>query len=485
MRATPIAVVLAGLPGLAAAHSFGQLYTLPVPFWLYAWTAAAALIVSFLIAGIFLTTGGPAPATPRQRDFPHRLPAWLWRALQALSLAGLLICMATGLFGTRQSYANLNMTFFWIVFVLGYAYLTAVIGNLYALINPWRSMVTGISRIAPSFGRARLVWPARLGYWPAAVLYGAFIWVELFGRTNPFTLSLWLGGYTVLNLGAAWLFGAQAWFQRGEIFAVMLRLIGRMAPVDFEGSDTTPTGRFRLRKPFSGLVGASVDHSTMLLFVLFLLSATAFDGLHETRPWVQLFWNDLYRELLSTWLGNNPMAALPAMFRIYPWWQSAWLFLSPLLYLAGYLMTIEFMRWITGRRQERGELARRFLHSLLPIVLVYHVTHYYTLIQTQGVKVIALVSDPFGFGWNLLGTATWMRGSIIPDMNLVWHTQVALLLSGHIASVVVAHLEALRVFPDRKTATLSQLPMLALMVAFTVFGLWILSLPLETVRRLD
>lgn len=81
---------------------------------------------------------------------------------------------------------------------------------------------------------------------------------------------------------------------------------------------------------------------------------------------------------------------------------------------------------------------------LLPIVLVYHVTHYYTLVQTQGVKVIALVSDPFGFGWNLFGTATWLRGSIIPDMNIVWHTQVGLLLAGHIASVVVVHLEVRR-----------------------------------------
>jgi hypothetical protein len=61
---------------------------------------------------------------------------------------------------------------------------------------------------------------------------------------------------------------------------------------------------------------------------------------------------------------------------------------------------------------------------------------------------------------------------------VVWHTQVWLILFGHIVSVYLAHLEALRVFPTRRQATLSQLPMLLLMVGFTTIGLWILSQPL-------
>jgi hypothetical protein len=118
----------------------------------------------------------------------------------------------------------------------------------------------------------------------------------------------------------------------------------------------------------------------------------------------------------------------------------------------------------------------------LPIALVYHVTHYFTLILTQGVKIVSLVSDPFGWGWNLFGTAFVFRAPILPDLGLVWHTQVALILLGHIASVWLAHLVALRVFASRRAAALSQVPMLALMVLFTVFGLWILAQPLTTMR---
>jgi hypothetical protein len=35
------------------------------------------------------------------------------------------------------------------------------------------------------------------------------------------------------------------------------------------------------------------------------------------------------------------------------------------------------------------------------------------------------------------------------------------------------------VFPDRRSAVLSQVPMLALMVLFTTAGLWILAQPID------
>lgn len=43
------------LPSTASAHSFGVVYSLPVPFWLYGWASAVTLILSFVIVGIFAT----------------------------------------------------------------------------------------------------------------------------------------------------------------------------------------------------------------------------------------------------------------------------------------------------------------------------------------------------------------------------------------------------------------------------------------------
>lgn len=453
-----------------AAHSFGVIYTLPVPFWLYAWSASAALIVSFVIVGVFATQ--PAETTPQRAD-SHRirhLPGWLLRALQVGSLASLLLCIVCGLFGTANPYGNFNMTFFWIVFVLGFAYLTAVVGDVYARISPFATL----ARALPRAGLWR--YPSTLGYTPALVFYAAFLWLELFGGGSPHTLSWALLIYTACTLLGVQLFGARDWLRYGEFFAVWLRLIARMAPIAFVDEHS---GRFHWRWPFAGLRAPQPEHWTLLLFVLFMLSSTAFDGLHETKVWVELYWITLYRELLSSWYGSNPFVAFAPMRALYQHWQLGWLLLSPWLYLTLYLAGIALMRLLLRQGHTLMQLAMRFAPSLLPIVLVYHVTHYYTLIETQGIKIIALASDPLGKGWDLFGTAGWFRRIFVPDTAVVWHVQVALILLGHIVSVYIAHMIALDLLRNRRSATLSQLPMLLLMVAFTVGGLWILSQPMK------
>lgn len=477
----PLGLLLSLLPAGAQAHSFGQIYTLPLPIWLYLWGAAAALIASFVVVGFFMHEQAPPSKTRPAACHQHRLPPVLLGLLRALSAFSLLFCIATGLLGTPSPYGNFNMTFFWIIFVLGFGYVTALVGDVYALINPWRQLSRLIARIFPHYEQGRFRYPRACAYWPALALYMGFIWIELFSRSGPWALSMVLLSYTLINLLAVWLVGAKDWFEYGEFFSVYLRLIAKMAPVEFlvePSGVVSPT--FRFRWPFSGLLGEARVSVSLLVFVLFMLSSTAFDGLHETKPWVKLFWVDLYTHVLMPWVGSNPFAAYPVMNEIYRYWQSAWLVLLPAIYLLLYLAGITLMWWVTARRFTLRSLAMRFIMSLLPIVLVYHITHYYTLIQTQGIKIIALASDPFGRGHNWFGTADWFQGANIPDTQTVWHVQVALIVLGHVIGVWAAHVEALRCFGSRRVAVLSQIPMLALMVFFTTAGLWILAQPIQS-----
>lgn len=484
-RSFPIrfAASAAALAPLSAfAHSFGRAYNLPVPFWLYAWGAAATLIASFVVVGYFASSAAPALAR-RSLDATGLLPARpLARprtlgVLRTLSVVALLVCIVTGLAGTRSPYGNFNMTFFWIWFVLGLAYLSALIGDVYALLNPWRALAGGLALAFKSYARGRVRYPVRLGYWPACAFYAAFIWIEIFGATGPYSLALMLSAYSVLNLVGAGLFGLRDWFHYCEFFGLLLRLIATMAPVDIKRE---PEGRVsaRLRWPFAGVLAAPAENPDMLVFILFMLSSTAFDGLRETAVWQRLFWLDLYQAGLKHWVGSNPLAAYPAMRELFLYWQSFWLLASPFLYLATYLVFVWLMRWCGGRAHPVRELALRFAPTLLPIALVYNITHYYTLMQTQGVKIVSLVSDPLGRGWDLFGTAHWLQRTIIPDLGTVWHVQVGLIVFGHIVSVYLAHQVALQTFEGRRRAVVSQLPMLVLMVLFTTAGLWILSQPL-------
>ena len=474
LRFTPF-VAMTTLPGVARAHSFGILYNLPMPFWLYAYGATAALLLSFFVTALFagrhakVVRRGPAsPLVGAGR--PSR--SGLHIALQGFSAALLLLCLVTGYIGHRNPYTNFSMTFFWIVCVLGLAYATALFGNLYAVLNPWRALADGLARVWPAYGAGRWRYPRALRHWPAFGFYVAFIALELFTHGTPRSLAVMLSVYTAINLLGVGLVGRVAWFARFEFFSVFFALTARLAPLVWTA------GRVRLRAPFAGLLEGRARDFSVLLFVLFMLASTAFDGLRATLPWMKLFWQDPF-QLITPLIGRPPIFYYGLMRPWYDAFELLSLLLTPWLYLAAYGMCMGLAKVLTGTVLTVRELMLRFAFSLLPIALVYNVTHYFTLLLTQGVKIVSLVSDPFGWGWDLFGTATLWRAPILPGMSFVWHSQVGLILFGHIASVVVAHLEALRTFGTRRQALLSQLPMLLLMVAFTTVGLWILSQPLQ------
>ncbi len=475
-----LALAALTLPASAAAHGFGRLYNLPVPFWLYAWAAGAALLLSFVLAAYFATAPAPederrAPVArsgvglgPLQRLLP---------ALKLVSVAMLLLSIATGWWGNRDPYRNFSMTGFWVVFLLAFTYFTALCGNVYAALNPWRVMADALGRLLRGYGAGRLRYPERLGMWPALVLYMALIWFELFGHGKPSPLASMLFGYSLLNLFGVWLVGTTAWFRHCELFSVYLRLIGLMAPLRWQRSESDQAIHLRWRAPFSGLMEHRPQRISVVIFALAMLSTTAFDGLRATQWWVGLFWRDP-SGIVTALAGKAPILAYPVLRPWYIAWETFWLLASPFIYLGAYILCMALAKLLTRSTRSVRDLALDFGYTLLPIALVYHMTHYATLALTQGLKIISLLSDPFGWGWDLFGTATLLRAPILPSMGLVWHSQVGLILLGHIVSVYVAHRVALRIWPSRGQALLSQLPMLILMIGFTVTGLWILAQPL-------
>jgi len=121
-------------------------------------------------------------------------------------------------------------------------------------------------------------------------------------------------------------------------------------------------------------------------------------------------------------------------------------------------------------------VAQVFALSLLPIAMVYQFSHYSTYLLINGQQIFRLISDPFGFQWDIFGTRNIPLNTAV-DYFAVWHYQVALIVIGHIIAVYIAHLLALRTFNDHHSAIRSQFPMMMLMVAYTILGLWLLSTP--------
>ena len=119
-----------------------------------------------------------------------------------------------------------------------------------------------------------------------------------------------------------------------------------------------------------------------------------------------------------------------------------------------------------------------FSFSLLPIAIVYNYAHFTSLLVVQGQQVIPLISDPFGIGWDLFGTATYQVNFGIISPLYLWLFVISVIVIGHIAAVYLAHLKALQLYRKSDIALKSQIPMLVLMVLYTMVSLWIVSRPI-------
>jgi hypothetical protein len=259
----------------------------------------------------------------------------------------------------------------------------------------------------------------------------------------------------------ALLFGKKAWEEHIDFFSVFIRYLSTLSII------TKEKGKIILRPPCIGAVGEKAADGSQLLFILFMLSSTAMDGFMGTSVWFALFY-DVLRPV-GILLGPNAYQITTIVA----------LFLSPFVFLLFYGLALFVVKLITKINRSLYQLSLDFACSLLPIALVYHFAHYFVLLFVQGQDMLSLVSDPLGRGWNLLGTANFVSNPNILSVGTIWHTQVAAILVGHVAGVYVSHTDALSLFPKRTVAFVSQLPLLVVMIFYTVLGLWILSQPIS------
>ena len=96
--------------------------------------------------------------------------------------------------------------------------------------------------------------------------------------------------------------------------------------------------------------------------------------------------------------------------------------------------------------------------------------------------LIPILSDPLGIGWDLFGTKLYLIDTGVVTASLMWYVAITVIVVGHVIAVYLAHTQALRLFPGRGEALRSQIPMIVLMIAYTMMSLWILAQPITNIR---
>jgi hypothetical protein len=483
-----------------ALHGFGLRYDLPVPLPFYVSAAVAVVVLSFVIVAVFIRDRGDGHGYPRLRldTLPGLGPLASGPVPRlvggTIGVLGLVAIVATGLFGAADATGNPAEYLTWVYFWAGTVVLSMLVGNVYALLNPWSALYDAAAWLRRRPDPRPLVrYPARLGVWPAVAGYLVFAFFELASgeSANPRAVAVAALAYTAWTLAAMVVFGRDVWLARGEPFSVLFHFIGAFAPVEVRSDDPEACGACRswcrpgqawcancgechrrssrrsvaLRPYAVGLAAIELLGWDLVAFVVLMLSSLAFDGISATP-----FWVDVHDAVLP--LADGFGTAGPAVIK------GGGLAGVTLLFGAVYLVFARLIRAFGGRESGPLQVSTLFAYTLIPIALVYFAAHFYTYIVIQAQGLFPLLADPFHTGAHLLPTAGYRASFALADAGMVWYLQVALIVVGHVVAVYLAHVRSLEVFPHSRSALRSQLPMLVLMIVYTSVSLWILAQPI-------
>lgn len=453
-------VAAAAHAGPALAHAGERAQVLLLPTGLYIAGGALAVVLSFAVAALL-----PSPhfAQLARAGFPlGTLPRPRGGAPSAVALGLLALLVYAGYAASRDPLGNPLPLAVWTLWWVGFTFLVAVFGDLWALVNPWRAAYRLLGRL-PWFARWRaappLAYPERLAYWPAALLLLAFCGFELVypAPLDPARLASAALGYSALTLAGMSLFGEARWLERGEAFSVFFRLVGRLSPFAAEPVGAGERVRLYVGLPCRGLLGTGALPASGVVFVLVALGCVSFDGLSRTFWWLGL-------------LGENPLE-YPGRTVLMA--ENALGLLGTVAALGGlYLAAVRL-----GGERDYG----RTVVAIVPIAFGYHFAHYLPAFLVDVQYAAIALGDPFDRGWDLLGlrgvraSASFLAHH--STVHVIWNLQVAGIVLAHVAAVFVAHALALARHASVRAALASQAPMTALMVGYTVFGLWLLSTP--------
>jgi len=426
------------------AHGVGSREDLPLPFGLTVAGAVVAIVVTAVVVALLRRepqSGGGRPGRPLPsgvaRLLDLRLWRWLWAGLGLLGFGVLVAALALGSRGADNPAP-------WVVYVLlwvGVVPLSVLLGPVYRWLNPVRTLhalVCRAARLDPADGVAGL--PPRLGWWPGAVGLLAFVWLELVapdGTSVP-VLSMAVALHVAVQLLGGFTFGAR-WFERGDPFEVWSGLFGRLAPVARRDD-----GRWVLRSPLASL-DAEPPAPGLVAVVAVMLGSTGYDSLHGATSWVAFVQSGPLPRLLLETLG-----------------------LLAVVLLVGALLAVA--------TRMAGAAPAELAPSVVPIALGYVVAHYWSFLVLEGQTAFIRLSDPLGTGADLLGLAGRAADPTLADVDLVAAVQVVAIVTGHVLGVVLAHERSVHVLPRTRRAgpVVRQLPLLVLMVVYTVGGLLLL-----------
>jgi len=495
-----------------------------IPTWLFYSASAAVMLVSFLLFGLQGRMQAAAPGGYATYDLLQ--VRWLRRPLRSAFLkfvlraavTGLfLLVILTGLFGSRYAGSNLSTVLTWTVWWILLVLLIALFGKAWCYLCPWDAISWWFERL--SFWKVKqetlslnLQWPRKLrNIYPAVLLFLLLTWLELgWGVTRKPEVTAYLALLMLmLAFVPAFIFERRSFCRYGCLVGRISGLYALFSSLEIRARDrdvcvtcrtrdcvrgnergygcptyqylgtmdkntycifcgecirTCPNDNVAVNVRFFArdLVKTARTRSDEAAMVIVMLAMTTFHGMTMIPQWYDV--TDALRSALRS--GYVP-AFTVGMFVLIG------------VLLLFYLILVRVSLLMAGRDGlSFRRLAINYSYAFLPIALFYHFAHNAAHFVSEAGAIVPVLSDPFGVGWNLFGTANINPGPLL-SVGAVWYLQVGLIVVGHVWALYIADRIGRQEFGTERAAFRGQLPMLVAMIGYSVLSLWITAQPME------
>src|SRR5262249_23081599 len=158
------------------------------------------------------------------------------------------------------------------------------------------------------------------------------------------------------------LYGIEPWSRNADAFGLYFRLFSMLSPLHWRERT------LYIRPPLAGAPALDAGPGTVALLCT-MIGTVSFDGLSQGALWTGQggIAPELQQRFIN--LGFSGEVALEITLTIG-------LLVMVCLVAGLYWLGVEGMKSI-GRGHDATELARRFVHSLIPIAMAYVIAHYF------------------------------------------------------------------------------------------------------------
>ena len=485
--------VLISYSEILFAHSFSERYKSPIDI------SFVLLFLCLLIGLCFLVNQNSFSTNQKLAEYPkfNILKIVILRKfltnnyilflMKLISVLLLILIISTSFMGSQNPAANFAPTFVWVIFWTGFGLFCAFIGNIWNLLNPWKTTFEWaeivIGRKISQRDISIWEYPQILDVWPAVSLILVLAWLEnvFVGATNPLFLGFIISIYSIVTWAGMLAFGKTVWLKKFDPISVTFEVLSTFSIFEFRGrnkSDNSPTAKNQkeneamfLRPLSTGLINLKKPSYAKMVFIIALSSTVIYSAILEVPLWLSIkaYWIGVIQDLTGISIYSPIPGYLIDFLGMLLFWRMCFAFYSGVIHLLKILLKSQVSAL---------ELKLHLIWILLPLTIFIKFAHEFAFFLVDAQMIIPLISDPFGFGWNLFGTVDFGRNLLHFDAKIAFLVLLISIITGGVYSVIISNVLIKQITDSDRPIILSKLPLFVFFLVFMTISVLLVSQPM-------